>query len=260
MVQDALARDENQVEMDFQYCTPTGETKWLLLRCEIQVTAGQPSKAVGVVADITTRKKHEEQTQILLRELLHRTNNMLAVVQGIASQTLRTTPDLDSFRKGFTARLQSLSESNRLLVDSNFSGSSLFELVKRQLSPFVGDGTQQLSLVGDNLTLKPEAVANLGLAFHELATNAVKYGALATSDGKIIVSCRLQGDEAKIEWAELGGPAPKDTERKGFGRYVIETLAARSFDGSAEFKLLSEGARWSLVFRRESATVLRKPP
>jgi PAS domain S-box-containing protein len=143
--------------------------------------------------DITARKAGEAHLRELMRELTHRSKNLLAVIQAMARQTARHSGTFDGFLDQFGARLQALSASHDLLVQESWYGASLSELINSQLSHYL-DGTQVV-LDGPSILLKPEAAQSLGLAFHELATNAMKYGALSVPAGKVAIEWHRRMEE-----------------------------------------------------------------
>lgn len=201
-------------------------------------------------------RKESEKTLMLARELAHRTKNVMAVVSAIARQSLRSATNVSAFARVFEDRLAGLSRSLDLLVDTDWEGVLLEALVRQQLLAFADAG--RFSISGPPVLLAPAAVQNIGMALHELATNAVKYGALATATGNVFISWSLDGDEFRFEWREIDGDAVAVPERKGFGRSVIEELAPNSLSGSAELVFDSEGLRWTLT--APSADVTARTP
>lgn len=208
---------------------------------------------IASVVDISDRRKQAERMQFIMRELSHRSKNLLAVVQGMARQALATSPDLPSFAKSFTDRLQGLAHSHDLLVGSNWEGASIADLVAAQLA-FLrrGDDWKGITISGPPVLLTPAATQNLGLALHELATNAAKHGALQANAGTIDVTWRIldrSENEPQLElcWRESGGPNPKEfPQRRGFGRTVLERVVPASMGGSASLVFEGGGASWRL--------------
>ncbi|MEO6381608.1 MAG: CheR family methyltransferase [Nitrobacter sp.] len=201
--------------------------------------------------NITERKQQNDHLQILMKELQHRTNNLFTLIQAMARQTARHSASFADFETQFGARIQGLSSSNALLIDQDWKGVSLEALVKAQLAPFVGLETDRLEMDGPPVSVTAEVVQTLGLALHELATNASKYGALSSPGGKIILSWRFEGGKAapesfRMEWREQGGPAVKPAERKGFGRFVTDQLVTRSLNATVGIELAPQGVRWTL--------------
>jgi PAS domain S-box-containing protein len=217
--------------------------------------AGGKRYFTGIIRDITERKRHDEKIQLLLREVNHRAKNMLALVQAIASRT--AAPDHAEFMKRFSQRLSALASSQDLLVSSGWQGVDIWALVHSQLSHFKSLIDDRIKLKGPSLNLSAEAAQTIGMALHELATNAGKYGALSTGVGGIDIEWRLgrgaEGSEQfELSWTEHGGPQPSPPSRSGFGTTVIETIPRMELDAEVTLDYSPEGVRWRLVCLRES--------
>jgi two-component sensor histidine kinase len=159
--------------------------------------------------------------------------------------------DYPTFARMFDARLAALSRSQDLLVSRDWSGGDLKELIRGQLEPFVRDGVKQLSVEGPPLFLNPVAVQNIGMAMHELATNASKHGALSTTLGRIDVHWNVYLDadvraRLRLVWRESGGPETRPPKRRGFGRIVIEKVAPAALGGEAKLTWALDGLHWEL--------------
>jgi PAS domain S-box-containing protein len=195
--------------------------------------------------DISSRKAGEAHLRELLREITHRSKNLLAVIQSMARQTARHSGTMDDFLENFSARLQAMSASHDLLVQESWHGASLFELVRSQLGHFLDGKATQVSLQGPAVLLKPEAAQSLGLALHELATNAGKYGALSVPAGHVDIDWRvlpqLEGNGIEILWSETGGPSVDSPDHRGFGRLVIERNLSRALDADVGMTFAPEG-------------------
>ena len=190
---------------------------------------------IASMLDITERKRAAEAEQILVRELQHRTNNLLAVIQGIAQRSLSGPISLDEARKTFEGRLLALAGTYRQLTKSNWSGVSLREMVRLTLEPF----TARTHIDGPNVMLGAQNAQNLSLALHELATNAMKHGALSSAGGKVSVVWAVAGDGGdpilKFRWQERGGPLVLTPNRRGFGTSLLEsTFSEVKFDYARE--------------------------
>jgi PAS domain S-box-containing protein len=204
--------------------------------------------------DVTERKEGEAHLRLLLRELTHRSKNLLAVIQAMARQTARHAGSTESFLSQFAARLQGMASSHDLLVRESWHGASLNELVRSQLAAYVdhGQGQQgQIVFEGPDVALKPEAAQNLGLALHELAINAQKFGALSVPDGRVSIRwCRHNGggDNAiEFDWLEQFGPKVKTRRKRGFGSLVIERNLARSLDAAVNLDFDPDGVHCRIV-------------
>lgn len=195
--------------------------------------------------DISGRKMGEAHLRELLREITHRSKNLLAVIQSMARQTARHSDTMENFLEHFSARLQALSASHDLLVQESWHGASLFELVRSQLGHYIDGKATQVSLQGPAVLLKPEAAQSLGLALHELATNAGKYGALSVPAGHVDIDWRMlppvEGDGVEIVWSESGGPPVDAPDHRGFGSLVIERNLSRSLDADVGLTFAPEG-------------------
>jgi two-component sensor histidine kinase len=204
----------------------------------------------GIMRDITQRRQAEAHIQFVMRELSHRTKNLLAVVQSMAWQTARTSIDLKDFGEHFAHRIQALACSHDLLIKGEWQGVRLEDLVRGQLQLFGAEG--QLNAHGHDLMLRPEAAQSLGLALHELATNASKYGALTRPAGRIEVGWSLDQEDAasgqfQMCWRECGGPEVSPPKRNGFGHTVIKDMTGRALRGEVALKFPPEGFVWQLT-------------
>jgi len=204
--------------------------------------------ASAILRDISERKMAEERAHLLMREVNHRAKNLLTVVQAIAHQSAKGI-DPQTFAENLTRRLMSLSASQDLIVSGNWVHVPIGDLVKSQLAPF-GVPADRLMLRGDPIVLKPQAAQGIGMAVHELATNAIKYGALSNEQGKISVGwAKVQnGGQVYFEmtWTEIGGPSVKPAHHRGFGRKVIERMAAEAVQGEVDYRFDPNGVRWTL--------------
>jgi PAS domain S-box-containing protein len=201
--------------------------------------------------DVTVRKKDEAQLRFLMRELTHRSKNLLAVIQAMARQTAHNAGSTDSFLEKFNARLQALATSHDILFKEEWQSASLAELVRLHLGPYLGRGESQVSAEGPTVLLKPEAAQNLGFALHELATNAAKYGSLSVGEGRVSIAwCWLSaadGNGVKLDWVESGGPPAELPSHRGFGSMVIERSLGRELDTKVEWAFRPKGVECTIV-------------
>jgi PAS domain S-box-containing protein len=222
-----------------------GHTHWY--DTHIEPLRDASGKIVGLTCaavDITSRKAGEAHLREIMRELTHRSKNLLAVIQAMARQTARHAETTEGFLQQFSARLQALAASHDLLVQESWHGASLSELIRSQLGHHLDREGSQVSMRGPAVLLKPEAAQSLGLAIHELATNAAKYGGLSIPTGRVSIAWRVQpGDGIEIVWAESGGPDVAEPKRRGFGSLVVERNLARSLEADIKLEFLPEGAR-----------------
>ena len=193
-------------------------------------------------------KRRQEHSAFLMRELAHRSKNQLAVVLGMVQQTARQAATVEQFVKEFAQRLQGLAESQDLMVRQNWQGAWLSDLVSAHLNLFgVGHRAQ---VQGPALFLDADAVQNIGFALHELATNALKHGALTSPEGRVSVSWRRLDaeDRIRLEWVEREGPPVQSPKHRGFGFLVITELAAQALQAAAKIDFSTDGVRWQLDF------------
>ena len=201
--------------------------------------------AIGVMVEEVTERKHAEELQsLLMREINHRTKNMLSVVQSIARQTAAS--DTAEFIRRFSARIQALSANQDLLIKSDWRGVDLEDLVRAQLGPFVDLIGTRITVHGPQVRLAAAAAQSVGMALHELATNAGKYGALSTERGCVGINWRLDGDAFSIGWTERDGPDVPPPKKHGFGSTVISTVVKASVDGEVELDYARTGLIWRL--------------
>lgn len=206
---------------------------------------GEVAGITTAAIDVTHRKRNEVQLKKLLRDVTHRAKNVLAVVNAIARQTAARTTQKDEFVDRFSARVQSLARAHDLLVTEDWQGVKMSELVLSQMSRYEKLIGSRVTCEGPELTLGPEATQNLGLAIHELAHNAGRYGALSNDTGKVDIrwSVEGRGGDRKFlfSWVESGGPPVEDDKRIGFGRTFIERAVGRTLDGVASLDFCPSG-------------------
>jgi PAS domain S-box-containing protein len=225
--------------------------RWYDLHIEpLRNDAGEVMGLTCAAVDVTERKEGEAHLRLLLRELTHRSKNLLAIIQAMARQTARHAGSIDAFLRQFGARLQALAASHDLLVRESWHGAALDELVRSQLGVHVAETEEQVAIGGPAVALKPEAAQNLGLALHELAANAARFGALSVPDGRLSVTWdRNDGVEGglALEWREQNGPRVKPRRKRGFGSMVIEGNLARALDAEVDLNFDPEGLRCHIV-------------
>jgi PAS domain S-box-containing protein len=195
--------------------------------------------------DVTERRAYEHQIELLMREARHRTNNILGLVQVIARQT--AAGDVQGFIGRFSKRIQALAANQDLLVRHGWHRIDVKDLVQSQLGHFADLIGTRINFDGPKLFLNAAAAQAIGLALHELATNAGKYGALSTDAGCVDVSWRLDDDTYTMGWIERNGPPVRPPERRGFGSTVIEAMAKRTVGGEVEVDYAPSGFGWHLT-------------
>ncbi len=211
--------------------------------------------------DVTERKEGEAHLRLLLRELTHRSKNLLAVIQAMARQTARHAGSIDGFLNQFGARLQALAASHDLLVRESWHGASLSELVRSQLAAYIDRGGGQVAFEGPAVALKPEAAQNLGLALHELADNAAKFGALSVRSGRVFITWdrreSADGNVIELDWREELGPKVKARRKKGFGSIVIERNLVLALDAKVSLEFDPQGLRCHIVIPASQILAMR---
>ena len=183
----------------------------------------------------------------LTRELNHRVKNTLANVLSIAALTRRRARDLEDFTESLSARIRALSATHDLLSQSDWSNAALGDVIKAELAPYMDGSEQHVEMAGPDIKLAPNDAMSLGLAIHELATNAAKYGALSSIEGRVIVQWKMISDRlAQINWREEGGPLVTAPTKRGFGRDLIEKIVAHELKSEVDLRFDPEGVRCTL--------------
>jgi two-component sensor histidine kinase/PAS domain-containing protein len=248
----ALADRQDSFPAEYRIVKPDGQIRWLsgYGRVLDRQPDGRAHRSTNVATDVTERKAAEAHQRFLLQELSHRSKNLLSIVQAVADQTLRNCNDLKEFQKRFDGRLRGLAASNTLLASGDWRGTSLSALVELQLAPFVDLPSTRIEIDGPEVDLTAEAAQAIGLALHELATNAVKHGALSVPDGKLSISWEVNQAHGagglNIDWHERGGPLVTIPQRTGFGHVVIKRMIEQAVQGTVELSFAREGLQWSL--------------
>ncbi|NGM34284.1 PAS domain-containing protein [Methylobacterium sp. DB0501] len=215
---------------------------------------GRAMRMIGAMLDITARKRAEEHQRLLTGELQHRVKNTLALVQAIASQTLRGARDVDEMREAFASRLISLGRAHDILTQASWTAAPILDVVEGALSVHQPAGPVRIRMSGPNVRLAAKPALSLALALHELATNAFKYGALSNETGLVDVRWHVVHGAGEtrfsLTWSEQGGPPIlTPPQRKGFGSRLIERSFAAEVDGEVTLTYAPAG----LVCRLEAA-------
>jgi PAS domain S-box-containing protein len=222
--------------------------RWFDLHVEpLRSESGALDGVACAAIDISKRKEDEAHLRLLLRELTHRSKNLLAVIQAIARQTGRHAGSIQAFLSQFSGRLQSLAAAHDLLVRESWHGASMQELVRAQLSAYFDGEIERVSMQGPAVLLKPEAAQSLGLALHELAGNAARFGALSVDQGRVTVSWDQtdapHSDALIVNWREEGGPPVKARRKRGFGSMALERHLAAALEADISLDFDPEGLR-----------------
>jgi PAS domain S-box-containing protein len=212
--------------------------------------SGKPVSLLALVTDVTQNKAYEEHKQLLMSEVNHRAKNILSLVQAVARQTAAS--NATDFVARFSERIQSLAASHDLLVKNEWRGADLPELVTSQLAHFADLIGTRIVIDGSNLHLTPAAAQTIGMAIHELATNAGKHGALSNDAGTVTIAWTIQRDDPdeetfRLSWQERGGPAVTPPARRGFGSIVIGSMTKSSLDADVQLDWAPAGLAFLLA-------------
>lgn len=219
---------------------------------------------LGRIHSLPEFMKREERLRFAARELSHRSKNLLTIVQAIARQIGSRSASINDFQMQFSQRLQGLSHSLNLLVEEDRRGAWIADLVRNQLDPFGEVDGVRITATGPAVFLYPEAAQSIGLALHELATNATKHGSLSVPEGVIAVHWELApvgiGRTCfRLRWRELNGPKVTPPTRSGFGHVVLQRTTGQALQGKVNHEFKADGVRWTLEVPA-ARTVMPLPP
>jgi len=220
-----------------------GRERWISAKGETFFSDdGKPIRMLGATVDITDRKRAELHLRLLVNEMNHRVKNSLATIQAIAAQSFNAARPLAQAQEAFTSRIVALAEAHDLLTRENWEGAELHDIVTR-LAVLHG-GSARFALAGPAIRLSPRTALSLSMALHELATNAVKYGALSVPDGRVRVSWALapgMAERLDLTWTESDGPPVSPPTQRGFGSRLIERGLAAELSGEASIRFEPTG-------------------
>ncbi|WP_442755255.1 HWE histidine kinase domain-containing protein [Methylocystis sp. JAN1] len=240
----ALAGEEKPV-LECRLQRGDGSWGWISITgAPIRNEHGAIIAAIVAITDIDEIKSAEEHRRLMNLELHHRVNNSLAMIQGIANITARTATDFSCFRNSFSDRIQCLSRISTLLVKKSWAQTPMKELVTAALACDTAARRDRIETAGDEIELRSEVALALGMALHELLSNAEQHGALSTEDGKVFVNWRVadsEGRKLQIDWREQGGPPVASPQRAGVGQYLMKTVLTRQFCGDIDIAFEPEG-------------------
>jgi PAS domain S-box-containing protein len=236
--------DSPSYSVTFRFIRPDGQEVWLEETAQGEFDAtGRVVRLKGLTRDITCRRRSEERQDMLIAELDHRVKNVLARVAVVAMHTRHGHATIDEFVNALDGRLQSMCAAHALLSRSRWHAVSLTDLVCRQLAPYTTDANTAVS--GPDVMLTPAATQALAMVFHELVTNAAKYGALSRPEGCVSVTWHLSGADPavlKIMWRECGGPKVAAPVHGSYGSSLIRDLIPHELDGAVDLTFSAEGA------------------
>lgn len=225
-----------------------GSVRWYDVRVDFDDEIGG---IIGTSVDITLQKQREDTLKALLRELSHRSKNLLAIIQSLASQTARNSVTVPEFLVRFRGRIQSLSYSQDIVTDADWRGADLPNLVQTQVERYAPDGMAQIELDVADVYLTPTASLHVGLALHELAVNAASYGSLSVPGGIVSISAGVEavGEETQLvlEWRERSGPRVRQDRDARFGTSTLARIVPNAVGGAAELHYLPGGLHYRLI-------------
>ena len=245
---EAAFRGESDVEPEIHYKRKDGSEFWasIFVSPVFDETGAIVQQFVSFV-DITKHRQDNARSKMLIDELNHRVKNTLSTVQSIVTQALRRPAGPEAIREAIESRILALSRSHDLLTSGHWEGAGLHDLVVTALHPFavVAGSAERFTITGDNLPVPPKTALSLAIALHELATNAVKYGAFSNDAGKIDIEWSIvsdpSGNRLLLRWRERDGPPVTPPTRKGFGSWVIERGLAHELGGTVSLDYHGEG-------------------
>lgn len=234
------------LDVEYRLITPDGDERWVQVRGQTEYdTDGAPSVMIGISQVITDRKREEEHRALLANELGHRVKNSLAMIQAMVSQTLRRAESISDAEQVLQARIMAMASANDVLVSTSWESADLRDMLEHTLAPFMTGDNSQFDLSGPEAILPPKVANSFALGIHELATNAVKYGALSTEEGRVRIAWDILDETMKpvvrLLWQETGGPPVSKPQRNGFGTRLIERVMVGEAGGSAKIDYQTEG-------------------
>jgi two-component sensor histidine kinase len=206
---------------------------------------GKPCGAVAAFVDITERKQAEAQRDLLVAELSHRVKNTLATVISIAQQSFARNPNVEEARRSFDARIRALAKTHGRLAEASWSGVSLKRMLLDELAPYFREDGSNVRVSGPPIVFGAKGALTLGMALHELATNAAKHGALSAKSGAVEVAWEVDADGQRlgVRWTESGGPTVKPPTHSGFGRLLLERALVSDLGGDVRLDFAEDGLR-----------------
>jgi PAS domain S-box-containing protein len=248
-------RDGETLSFEYRVRDAHGDWHWFATRDTLLSIGkdGKPRFVVGSASDVTEQKQAQEHKDVLLHEMQHRTRNLTALIDAIARQSMPAgEPAVEAYYKTFIARLRALFGAAEIVMGSQRRQADLGEILKAALSPFSADTGERLRVEGPSVQVQEQTAASVALAIHELATNAMKYGALSTPDGQVSLlwSAKPKDNAAHVEivWTESGGPPVRSPSREGFGSRVIRYATSRERDGSVALAYEPSGVTCRIGF------------
>jgi PAS domain S-box-containing protein len=262
----AVAIASGDRELSFAYRIILQEGSYRYIEGSITIlydASGKPERVIGVNIDVTKHKQAEERQQLLIRELHHRVKNTLATVQAIVGSTARTALSIDEFYQGFVGRIVSLARTHNLLTEELWQKASLEDLVQTELGPYEDEARNRILVEGPHVELPSEAAVPIGMAIHELTTNAAKHGALSTFGGQVAVKWTVEEGEAgtllHFTWEENGGPKVSAPIRQGFGSRLLQRVLTTQLQAEVTIDFKKENLHFAMTLPIPGDTPLFNP-
>ena len=247
----SFARGERTIRFEAKHQWPDGVVKWISVRAQIVADEqGVPARLIGVAQDVTGRRQFEDQLQLTARELQHRVKNNLAIVQSIATQSFRGAKSKEEGIKAFTGRLQALASATDLLTSTNWDVVPVPEIVEKILRPFWDDVQGRIQVNGPHISIPSGTAVSLGMALHELCTNAVKYGALSGERGTASLQWHPTSEGIIVDWREKDGPVVVPPSQGGFGTKLLTRGLFDDGTGRVELNFNSTGVHCRITVRK----------
>ncbi|WP_162559301.1 PAS domain-containing protein [Microvirga sp. 17 mud 1-3] len=251
-MQEALGRQDGEINLVYRMRRPDGSTHTIdTTALFFYDAAGKPLRMVGVNIDVTRYKQAEQRQQLLIRELHHRVKNTLATVQAIVGSTARSASSIEEFYQGFVGRIVSLARTHNILTEDYWQKASLEELIQTELGPYEGEARNRVAVSGPSVELPSEAAVPIGMAVHELTTNAAKHGALSTFGGQVEVTWTVEDKDGKptlfFSWIERGGPRVTGPARQGFGSRLLQRVLIAQLNAEVQMDYDEAGLRFTMT-------------
>jgi len=237
----SVESDVMEYEAEYRIIRPSdGELRWILAKAEIQRDAeARPLKLIGAHIDITARRQAEEQRELIARELQHRIGNVFTVIGSLIAMSAREDPAAARFAEGIVGQIGALHRAHSIVLnrrDDDDTGDDLRKLIARLAAPYNGGQQERITIGGARVEIGPSSTTAIALVLHELATNAVKYGALSTPAGRVQIEVSAIGENVCLRWQEDGGPVVGDgPKRQGFGSQLVDRAAKSQLGARMEF-------------------------
>jgi two-component sensor histidine kinase len=249
VVSDAIHKailEKKPYQLEHRVRRVDGTVGWTFSRAvPLMDQAGEITEWFGAASDVTARREAEEHLRLIINELNHRVKNTLAMMQAIAEQTFKGVDDLEVSRAKFSARIKALAGASDLLTGEHWVGASLQLTIEKVLAPYLGDAVHRGVIRGPEILLSPKSAISMSMALHELATNAVKYGAWSNKDGQVVLDWKIVPGGStpclSLEWRETNGPTVVKPARRGFGSRLVERGLAAELGGKVRLDFRPEG-------------------